>query len=57
MDFESTANELTKVSEKGLSSVSSLCKKQLELEDRVKALKAELKGNINRLIALCYAGI
>ena len=43
MDFESTANELTKVSEKGLSSVSSLCKKQLELEDRVKALKAELK--------------
>ena len=43
MDFESTANELTKVSDKGLSSVSSLCKKQLEYEDRVKALKQELK--------------
>ena len=43
MDFEATANELTKVSEKGLSNVSSLCKKQLQLEDRVKELKAELK--------------
>ena len=43
MDFETTANELTKVSEKGLSNVSSLCKKQLQLEDRVKELKAELK--------------
>lgn len=43
MDFETTANELTKVSEKGLSSVSALCKKQLQLEDRVKELKAELK--------------
>ena len=43
MDFEATANELTKVSEQGLSNVSSLCKKQLQLEDRVKELKAELK--------------
>ena len=43
MDFESTANELTKVSEKGLSAVSSLCKTQVELEDRVKTLKSELK--------------
>ena len=43
MDFETTANELTKVSEKGLSSVSALCKKQLQLEDRGKELKAELK--------------
>jgi|TARA_R100000406_G_scaffold76532_1_gene57041 lambda repressor-like predicted transcriptional regulator len=43
MDFESTANELTKVSEKGLSSVSALCKQQIELEDRVKNLKLELK--------------
>ena len=42
MDFESTANELTKVSEKGLSAVSSLCKMQVELEDRVKTLKSEL---------------
>jgi len=43
MDFETTANELTKVSDKGLSSVSALCKKQLQLEDKVKELKAELK--------------
>ena len=43
MDFESTANELTKVSQKGLSSVSSLCKKQIELEDKVKSLKLDLK--------------
>ncbi len=49
MDFESTANELTKVSQKGLSSVSSLCKKQIDLEDKVKTLKLELKETEQKL--------
>jgi|TARA_R110000803_G_scaffold127767_4_gene195157 hypothetical protein len=43
MDFESIAGELTGVDEKGLSLVSSLCKQQIALEDRIKDLKADLK--------------
>ena len=39
MDFEKAASELTGVDEKGISLVSSLCKQQIVLEDRVKDLK------------------
>ena len=43
MDFEQASDQLSGITEQGLSTVSKLAKQQLDLEQRIRDLEHELK--------------
>ncbi len=47
--FEEVANELSSVDQKGLSEVSKLCQKQVQLQDKIELLEQELKDTKKEL--------
>ena len=49
MDLEKVANQLTQMTEEGLSLVSSLSKEQIQLEEKIRGLEQEVKVTKIRL--------
>ena len=49
VDIEDIADKLSQVSEKGLSTVSSLAQQQINLENRIKDIEKELKEQKHKL--------
>ena len=50
--FEEVANELSSVDQKGLSEVSKLCQKQVQLQDKIELLEQELKDTKKEFVGL-----